>query len=402
MNTSGQVPTSQIVPVTAPKRVSILGSTGSVGCNTVRLIEENPQNFQVETLTANTNVADLAAQAVRLQARKAVIADAKLYQDLKARLEGTDIEVAAGAQALHEAAATPVDWIMSSIVGAAGLKPTMAAIRSGATVALANKEALVCAGDLVMDQVLSSGATLLPVDSEHNAIFQVLEIRQMQAVKRLILTASGGPFRTFSKDDMKAVTRAQALSHPNWDMGAKISIDSATMMNKGLELIEAYHLFPVGKDQIDILVHPQSVIHSMVEYGDGSILAQMGSPDMRTPISYTLGWPDRLIFNTEKLDFAKIAQLTFEAPDLDRFPALKLAMDALQAGKSAPAILNAANEIAVQGFLDGEIDFLEIAQVVSDVMDRADFSHMASIDDVFEQDRQGRNLANQALKKLRS
>ncbi len=394
--------TTNPVPFTmqAPKKISILGSTGSVGCSTISLIEEKPENFQVEVLTAKSNILELAAQAKRLKARKVVIADEKLYQGLKDLLSGINVEVAAGNNALIEAAAEPVDWVMSSIVGAAGLKPTLSAIKSGTTVALANKEALVCAGDLMIKNVQQSGATLLPVDSEHNAIFQVLETHQIDTVDRLILTASGGPFLGRTYDEMREVTREQALAHPNWDMGAKISIDSATMMNKGLELIEAYHLFPVAKEQIDILVHPQSIIHSMVEYGDGSILAQMGTPDMRTPISYALGWPDRHSFTAEKLDFAKIGSLTFEDPDYQRFPALRLAKEALEAGNSAPAILNAANEIAVESFLCGEIGFLEIAHVVEDVMNDIDLQVITCVEDVFQQDRKGRELARHIIDKL--
>ncbi len=387
-------------PVQAPKKVSILGSTGSVGCSTIRLIEEKPENFQIEILTAKSNITELAAQARRLDARKAVIADENLYLELKALLSDTAVEVAAGEAALIDAAAEPVDWVMSSIVGAAGLAPTLSAIQTGTTIALANKEALVCAGELMISNVQKSGATLLPVDSEHNAIFQVLDETQLDSVQRLILTASGGPFLQHSYDEMRHVTREQALAHPKWDMGDKISIDSATMMNKGLELIEAYHLFPVGKDQIDILVHPQSVIHSMVEYGDGSVLAQMGSPDMRTPISYALGWPNRHDFIAEKLNLAKIGSLTFEDPDDVRFPALKLAKEALLAGLSAPTILNAANEVAVASFLNGAIGFLDIAKVVEEVMSATNFVEITCVDDVFSEDRRGRERACLIIDKL--
>lgn len=387
-----------IMPQAYPKKVSIFGSTGSVGCSTISLIKQKRAHFKVDTLTANTNVAELAKQAIDVEASLTVIADESLYEELKSLLANTSIEVAAGADALVQAATRPVDWVMASIIGAAGLKPTLSAIQSGATIALANKEALVCAGDLMMRQVLNSGATLLPVDSEHNAIFQVLELNQIENVKRLILTASGGPFLAFSKDEMRSVSRKQALAHPNWDMGAKISIDSATMMNKGLEFIEAYHLFPVHMDQIEILVHPQSVIHSMVEYGDGSILAQMGSTDMRIPISYALGWPDRHTFTSEKLDFAKIGKFTFEAPDFDKFPALNLATQALKTGKSAPAILNAANEVAVEGFLRNKIGFLDIIKVVSWVLEKSNFTELTSIEDVYAQDEQARKVARQCIK----
>ncbi len=388
------------LPQSIPRKVSIFGSTGSVGCSTISLIEQKLSHFDVDTLTANTNVAELAEQAIRLNADHAVIADESQYLDLKSLLSGTNVTAAAGPDALVQAASRPVDWVMASIIGAAGLKPALAAIQSGATVALANKEALVCAGDLMMRQVQKYGATLLPVDSEHNAIFQVLETSQVEKIERLILTASGGPFLDFSKEDMRKVTREQALAHPNWDMGAKISIDSATMMNKGLEFIEAYHLFPVSADQIEILVHPQSIIHSMVEYGDGSILAQLGSADMRIPISYALGWPDRHSFESQRLDFAKLGQFTFEAPDFDRFPALKLAMNALEAGKSAPATLNAANEEAVKGFLMNKIGFLDIIEVVQAVLAASTFVELNSIDEVLDQDQAARKLAQGFIDKL--
>ena len=380
------------------RRVSIFGSTGSVGVNTLDLISAASNKFQVEVLTANENVGLLAEQAKGLGARLAVIADESLFGELKSLLSGTGIEVAAGRQALIEAASIKVDWVMSAIVGAAGLAPTLAAIRTGAIIALANKEALVCGGDLVLEDVKKYGATLLPVDSEHNAIFQVLDFDQIDNVERLILTASGGPFLNLTYDQMKDVSKDQALAHPNWDMGAKISVDSATMMNKGLELIEAVRLFPVASDKIDILVHPQSVIHSMVEYRDGSVLAQMGAPDMRTPISYTLGWPERYSFKAERLDLAKIASLTFLGPDPVKFPALRLAREALRAGKSAPTILNASNEVAVQGFLAGTIKFLDIISVVEESLKRAPVVEVSSIDDIFENDRRGREIARTVMK----
>jgi 1-deoxy-D-xylulose-5-phosphate reductoisomerase len=383
-----------------PKTVSIFGSTGSVGCNTVNLILEKPNLFQIEVLTANKNAPKLAEQARALDAKRVVIADESQYQSLKELLAGSNVDVCAGEKALLEAAALPVDWTMSAIVGAAGLAPTLAAIRGGNTVALANKEALVCAGDLMMRNVSQNRSVLLPVDSEHNAIFQVLDTRQIDAVTKITLTASGGPFRSRSREDMAHVTRAQALAHPNWDMGAKISVDSATMMNKGLELIEAYHLFPVTKKQIDILVHPQSVIHSMVTYADGSVLAQLGTPDMRTPISYALGWPDRHAFKADTLDLAQIGQLTFEKPDADKFPALNLARAALDQGQSAPAILNAANEVAVEAFLQDRVGFLEIATIVDKVMNQLTFEELTSIDQVFEVDREARVCANALLDQI--
>src|SRR5579859_2328233 len=311
------------------RSVTILGSTGSVGCNTVDLVEREPEKFRVEALVANRNVEKLVAQARSLKAKLAVVSDPTAYQALKDALAGTGIEAAAGPDAVIEAAARPADWVMASIVGAAGLQPTLAAIKRGATIGLANKETLVCAGSLVMKAVADHGATLVPVDSEHSAIFQVFDFDQKDQIDKIILTASGGPFRTKTAEQMRAMTPEQAVAHPNWSMGAKISVDSATMMNKGLELIEAYHLFGLPEERIEILVHPQSVIHSMVAYHDGSVLAQLGTPGKR-------------------VDLGKIAQLTFEAPDPVRFPALRITRADLKAGGGAPTILNAANEVAVQ------------------------------------------------------
>ena len=382
------------------RRVSIFGSTGSIGVNTLDLISNASDRYAVEVLSANENVELLAEQAREFRAKKAVIANESKYEELKSLLSGSGIEVAAGRNALVDAAAEKVDWVMLAIVGAAGLAPTLAAVRTGSIIAIANKEALVCSGDLVLGDAQKYGATLLPVDSEHNAIFQVLDFDQIDNVERLVLTASGGPFLDFTLEQMKNVTRAQALAHPNWDMGAKISIDSATMMNKGLEYIEAVRLFPVSAEKVDILVHPQSVIHSMVEYRDGSVLAQMGAPDMRTPISYTLGWPERHSFKAERLDLAKIGSLTFLDPDLVRFPAIRLAREALKAGKSAPTTLNASNEVAVQGFLSGDIRFLDIAAVVEDCLNRTNIRELTSIDDIFECDRQSRELAHSVITSL--
>jgi len=385
--------------VAAPplRRVTILGSTGSIGCNTLDLIERRRDDFEIEALTAHHSVDKLAEQARRLQPRAAVIADATKYDDLKAALAGTGIEVSAGPEALVEAALRPADWVMAAIVGAAGLAPTMAAVARGAVVALANKECLVCAGPLMMDAVAVNGATLLPVDSEHNAIFQVFDEARRAAIERLILTASGGPFRTLDLARMAEVTPAQAVAHPNWYMGAKISVDSATMMNKGLELIEAHHLFDMPEDRIEVLVHPQSVVHSMVGYSDGSVLAQMGTPDMRTPIAYTLGWPDRVQTPVARLDLAQVAELTFEAPDDSRFPALNLARQALVAGGAAPATLNAANEVAVAAFLAGEIGFLDIARVVEQTLEQAGGAEPGNLDDVYAIDHEARRIASAAL-----
>jgi len=384
-------------PMAAPRRVTILGSTGSVGTSTMDLIGRNRDRFMVEALTANTNVEELARQAKEVGARLAVVADAERYADLKSALAGSGIECAAGAEAVAEAADRPVDLVMAAIVGAAGLPPTLQAIRQGATVALANKECLVSAGDMFMGEVKASGATLLPVDSEHSAIYQVFDFEQAERVARIILTASGGPFLDRPREAMEAVTPEQAVAHPNWDMGAKISVDSATMMNKGLELIEAFHMFPVDKSQIEILVHPQSVIHSMVEYVDASVLAQLGTPDMRTPIAYALAWPERMPAPSPRLELADIATLTFEAPDTTRFPALRLAREALEAGGSAPTILNAANEIAVQGFLGGRIGFLDIGRVVEKTLEKVPNTTINTLADVENADTQAREAAEAAL-----
>ncbi len=382
-----------LVKSVQPKSVSILGSTGSIGCNTIDLITRSRDAFRLEALTANNNVDLLAAQARDLNARLAVIANPDLYRDLKDSLSGSGIEVAAGSEALTEAAARPADWVMAAIVGAAGLAPTLEAVRRGATVGLANKECLVSAGEIFMNEVEHHGATLVPVDSEHSAIFQVFEFDQADKVERIILTASGGPFRTLDKDSMVRVTPEQAVAHPNWDMGAKISIDSATMMNKGLELIEAYHIFPIDEPQIEILVHPQSVIHSMVEYVDASVLAQLGAPDMRTPIAYAMAWPERMATPSPRLSLAEIGSLTFEMPDLDRFPALRLAREALRAGGSAPITLNAANEIAVHQFLTGQLGFLEISETVEKTLEATPVSSIHTLEDVMQADEEARQKA---------
>lgn len=384
-------------PVRQPRRLSILGSTGSIGCSTLDLVERNPEAFEVEVLTANRSVARLAMQAKRFRARLAVVADDAAYDDLKEALSGSGIEVAAGAAAVAEAAARPTDWVMAAIVGAAGLVPTLAAIRQGSVVGLANKETLVCAGSLMTAEVKRCGAQLLPVDSEHNAIFQVLDLEQPESVDRLVLTASGGPFRAFSRADMASVTPAQAVAHPNWDMGAKISVDSATMMNKGLELIEAHFLFNMPEPRIDILVHPESVVHSMVAYVDGSVLAQLGQPDMRTPIAYALAWPERMTTPVERLDLAAIGRLTFEAPDELRFPSLALARAALRAGGTAPITLNAANEEAVAAFLAGRLGFLGIPEIVEGTLEAHPAAPLGSLDEVEAADQAARRTARGLL-----
>jgi 1-deoxy-D-xylulose-5-phosphate reductoisomerase len=384
-------------PALLPRSLTLLGSTGSIGCSTLDLVGRNPDAYDVVALTAMSNVGLLAEQARRFRPRMVAIGDAGKYQDLKDALAGTGIAVLAGAQGIVEAAAHPSDWVMAGIVGSAGLWPTLAAVRRGATVALANKECLVCAGELFVREVGKSGATLLPVDSEHNAIFQVFDFDHPERVEKIILTASGGPFRGKSREEMARVTPAEAVKHPNWSMGAKISIDSATLMNKGLEAIEAYHLFPVEVPQIEVLVHPQSVIHSMVSYVDGSVLAQLGSPDMRTPIAHTLAWPDRMETPVNRLDLAEIARLDFERPDLERFPALRLAREALQAGGGAPTILNAANEVAVEGFLQSRVAFLDIPHIVQDVLDRMGSQPLSGWDALEQIDREARAHATAML-----
>jgi len=389
-----------VAPVRAnptPRSVSILGSTGSVGCNTIALIEDRRADYVVDALTAQSNVPRLAEQARRLRPRLAVIGDPALYGALKDALAGTDIAVAAGPDAIIEAALRPAEWVMAAIVGAAGLAPTLAAVRRGAIVGLANKECLVCAGELLMREARECGAMLLPVDSEHNAIFQVFDFTQPAAVERLILTASGGPFRTMNMRQMADVTPSQAVAHPNWDMGAKISVDSATLMNKGLEVIEAHHLFGLPSERIEVLVHPQSVVHSLVAYVDGSVLAQLGAPDMRTPIAYALGWPRRIPAPSARLDLSRVAQLTFEPPDPDRFPSLGLARSALQAGGTASAVLNAANEVAVQSFLADRIGFLDIARVVAETLALCPRFAVPDLSTVLALDREARRLAESCV-----
>ena len=372
------------------KKVAILGCTGSIGKSTLDLIERSPDKFEITALTAAVNVDALADAARRTDAKLAVIADEARLRDLEDALQGSGCQAAAGADALVGAATGDSDLVMAAIVGCAGLRPTMAAVEAGKTVALANKEALVTAGDLMTEAAKTSGATLLPVDSEHNAIFQSLAGSRIDQVSRIILTASGGPFRTASAETIRDATPAQAVAHPNWTMGAKISVDSATLMNKGLELIEAHYLFGLPSERIDILVHPQSVIHSLVEFIDGSVLAQLGSPDMRIPIAYALAWPDRMPTPAKRLDLAAIARLDFGEPDLERFPALRLSREALEAGGSAPAVLNAANEVAVATFLDGRISFPDISKLVDTALQENESPAPRSIEDVFEIDRKVR------------
>jgi 1-deoxy-D-xylulose-5-phosphate reductoisomerase len=380
------------------RSVTILGATGSVGTSTLDLIEREPDRFEVVALTANCDVEKLAAAAIRTNAKHAVVADESCLPALRARLAGTGISTGGGAQAVCEAARMGADWTMAAIVGLAGLGSAMAAIEAGGTVVLANKEPLVSAGDLVIAAAERHGATILPADSEHNAIFQCFDFARPERVRRIILTASGGPFRDWDLEKMRGVTPAQACAHPNWSMGAKISVDSATMMNKGLELIEAARLFPVAHDTLEILVHRQSVIHSMVEYVDGSVLAQMGPSDMRVPIAHTLAWPDRMETPMPPLDFVALARLDFEAPDTVRFPALRLAREALEAGGARPAILNAANEVAVAAFLAGRLNFLEIAAISADTLASYDPVAPESLEAVWAIDAEARRIAGERVK----
>jgi 1-deoxy-D-xylulose-5-phosphate reductoisomerase len=383
------------------RRISILGATGSVGRSTLDLIERDPDGFQVVALTANSDVAGLAEIARRVRPERAVIAEGARYAELKEALADTNIGVAAGAEAVIEAAGAQADWTMAAIVGCAGLAPVMRALAGGGVVALANKEALVSAGALMTDAARASGATLLPVDSEHNAVFQCLQGSRAQDVRRITLTASGGPFRTWSRERMRDATPEQAVAHPNWSMGAKISVDSATLMNKGLELIEAFHLFPVEAAQLDAIVHPQSAVHSLVEYIDGSVLAQLGPADMRVPIAYALAWPNRIATPCASLDLVALARLDFEAPDLHRFPALALARRALEGGGAAAAILNAANEVAVASFLAREIGFLDIAALVGEVLACYDPPMPATIEEVLAVDAEARDVAVRLTGKYR-
>ena len=383
-----------------PRTITILGATGSVGRSTLDLLERDPERFDVLALTARTDVAGLAEAARRVGARRAVVADPSLLQALREALAGSETEAAAGEAALLEAAATGADWTMAAIVGTAGLSPTMTAIRGGKTVALANKEALVSAGAIMTEAARQSGTQILPVDSEHNAIFQCFDRERPETVRSVTLTASGGPFRERSREQMRGVTPQEAVAHPNWAMGAKISVDCATLMNKGLELIEAFHLFPLPAEAFGVVIHSQSVVHSFVEYVDGSVLAQLGAPDMRIPIAHTLAWPERMETPCERLDLVRTGSLTFEAPDLERFPALALAGAALREGGAKPAVLNAANEIAVGAFLNGRIGFLDIASIASETLQCCTPAAPASLEAVFEVDREARGAAAAIVERL--
>jgi 1-deoxy-D-xylulose-5-phosphate reductoisomerase len=387
-----------------PRTVTLLGATGSIGSSTIDLLRRDPASYRVEALTAHRNGAALAALARELGARFAAVADPDAYAELKDGLAGSRIEAGAGPAALVEAAERPADWVMAAITGAASLKPTLAAAERGATVALANKECLVCAGALFMRRAAAAGATVLPVDSEHNAIFQALSAGHREDVRRIILTASGGPFRTFSREAIRKVTLEQALKHPTWSMGPKVTIDSATLMNKGLELIEARHLFALAPDELDVVVHPQSVVHGLVEFRDGSVIAQLGSPDMRIPIAHCLAYPNRMGTPAQRLDLARISNLTFEEPDPVRFPALRIARRALAAGGAAPTVLNAANEVAVAEFVAGRLGFTGMPALVEAALDAADRSggmaEPQSVDEAIAIDHSARRLASRLLPEI--
>jgi 1-deoxy-D-xylulose-5-phosphate reductoisomerase len=386
------------------RRVTVLGATGSIGDSTMDLLRASPERYQVEALTANTNVKALATLAKEFGARFAAVADASLLGDLREALAGTGIACGAGESAIIEAAERPADWVMAAVSGAAGLKPALAAVDRGTTIALANKECLVCAGDFFMQRAVKAGACILPADSEHNALFQALGSGNREELTRVIITASGGPFRTWAAADIEQATLAQALKHPNWSMGQKITIDSASMMNKGLEVIEASYLFALTPDEIDVLVHPQSIIHGMVEFSDRSVVAQLGAPDMRTPIAHCLGWPERINGPAAKLDLARIGQLTFEAPDFERFPGLRLAYDALRTGNGATTVYNAANEVAVAAFIAHKIRFGAIARLVEATMERwvrsGNLAPLSSADDAISIDHNARNMAATLLPQI--
>ncbi len=388
----------------AQRTVTLLGATGSIGASTIDLLKRERERFRVEAVSANKNAAALAALARELGARFAAIGDPAAYGELKGALSGTGIKAAAGESGLLEAAERPAQWVIGAITGAAGLKPTLAAAERGAIVALANKETLVCAGALFMRRAAAAGATVLPVDSEHNALFQAMSGSRREDVRRVILTASGGPFRTASAEAVRSATVEQALNHPNWSMGAKVTIDSATLMNKGLELIEAHHLFALAPEQIDVLVHPQSIIHSLVEFCDGSLIAQLGSPDMRIPIAYCLAWPERIAGPAPRLDLARAAKLTFEEPDLARFPALTLARRALEAGGALPTVLNAANEVAVGEFLARQLNFAGIPALVEATLDAAVSKNWTAepgnVDEALSIDHNARLLARALLPEI--
>jgi 1-deoxy-D-xylulose-5-phosphate reductoisomerase len=393
---------SDFQPQPAERVVTVLGATGSIGTSTIDLLRRSRERFRVEALTAHSNVAALAELAKEFNVKFAAVAEESRYDELKAALAGTGIAVGAGESAMIEAAQRPANWVMAAMSGAAGLKPAIAAAERGVTVALANKECLVCAGEVFMRTAEENGACVLPVDSEHNALFQAMGAGRREDLTKVILTASGGPFRTWTREQIENATIEQALKHPNWSMGRKITIDSASMFNKGLEIIEAYHLFDLEPEQIEVLVHPQSIIHGLVEFSDCSVIAQMGAPDMRTPIAHCLAWPERIDGPAKKLDLAAIGQLTFEAPDPVRFPSLRLVQEALRAGGAMPTVFNAANEVAVDAFLNGKIGFGGIARLVEATMVAASKTNALpkSADDALSIDHSSRNRARDLLPEI--
>ena len=399
-----KVELAQVEPSLLPRTVTLLGATGSIGSSTIDLLRRDPARYRVEAVTAHRDAQGLARLARELGARFAVVADASAYNELKSALAGSRIEAAAGEAAVVEAAQRPADWVMAAITGAASLAPTLAAADRGATVALANKECLVCAGALFMRRAAARGATILPVDSEHNAIFQALGAGRREDVRRIVLTASGGPFRTLPLDAIRKVTVEQALKHPTWSMGPKVTIDSATLMNKGLELIEAHHLFALRPDELDVVVHPQSIIHGLVEFRDGSVIAQLGAPDMRIPIANCLAWPVRMATPAARLDLAQVSMLSFEEPDLVRFPALAIARRALAAGGAAPTVLNAANEVAVREFVDRRLGFAGIAALVEATLEAAErrggTAEPQSVEEALAIDHNARRLAAALLPEI--
>ncbi len=386
-----------------PRSVTLLGATGSIGRSTVDLLLAEPGRYQIEAVASGNDAASLADVAKALKAKMAVVSNPSSYKDLQQALAGSGIEAAAGEEAMCEAAQRPVDWTLGAIAGAAGLRPTIAAVRRGGMIALANKECLVCAGEAFMREAAEAGAEVLPVDSEHNAIAQALMAGKAREVSKIILTASGGPFRTWTREQIAAAKPEHALKHPTWTMGRKVTIDSASLMNKGLELIEAHHLFKVGSDKLDVLVHPQSVVHGLVNYTDGSVVAGLAPADMRVPIAHCLGWPDRLVTNITPLDLAKVGSLTFEPVDHARFPALRLALEALDEGGGVPTVLNAANEIAVAAFLDHKISFPGISALVETVIEKAAAKGLVrtpqSVEDALNLDREARRIAVEELPK---
>jgi 1-deoxy-D-xylulose-5-phosphate reductoisomerase len=398
------VPQPAISAAAAPRGITVLGATGSIGASTIDLLRREPGRYRIEAVTANRNAAALAQIAREIGARFAAVADPAAYGELKEALAGSGIEAGGGPEAIVEAAERPAEWVMAAITGATGLRSALAALDRGACVALANKECLVCAGALFMRRAAERGAQVLPVDSEHNALFQALAAGRRADVRRVVITASGGPFRTWTKAAIGAATPEQALRHPNWSMGAKITIDSATLMNKGLEVIEAHHLFALRPDELDVLVHPQSIVHGMVEFRDGSVIAHLGPPDMRVPISHCLGFPDRIADAAPPLEWSKLANLTFEEPDLDRFPALRLAREALVAGGAAPTVLNAANEIAVAAFLARRLGFAGIPALVEATLARAASRGIArepeSVEEALAVDHICRSMAEELLPEI--